>query len=176
MSGRQVAVKDLLPEARFLYRDTEVVTLKTPEKWQDQFGQSLLRLWARRTDTNAEGWVTFGPNAVIELTREAPRMFVTPTEFRTLLDLHMCSDPTPLDPAHDTVVGNMLTRFTKEARPELPNGSWVDAYHYYHPDRFGRVWWLQQAELCKECGQPDNCGDCNHERLEDVSEFGGSLV
>lgn len=34
-------------------------------------------------------------------------------------------------------------------------------------DRYGRIWRLPQAELCPECGQPDNCGDCNHEPLTD---------
>ena len=34
-------------------------------------------------------------------------------------------------------------------------------------DHFGRVWDLPAAELCPECRQPDNCGDCNHEPLSE---------
>lgn len=34
------------------------------------------------------------------------------------------------------------------------------------PDRYGRVW-PPGAEVCPECGQPDNCGDCNHARIND---------
>ena len=34
-------------------------------------------------------------------------------------------------------------------------------------DRYGRQWPLQAAELCLECGQPDNTGDCTHEPLTD---------
>lgn len=34
-------------------------------------------------------------------------------------------------------------------------------------DRYGRTWNLSPDELCPECGQPDNCGDCNHEPLSD---------
>lgn len=32
-------------------------------------------------------------------------------------------------------------------------------------DRFGRVWDHLSDELCKVCGQPDNCGDCSHDPL-----------
>jgi hypothetical protein len=34
-------------------------------------------------------------------------------------------------------------------------------------DRYGRVWNLPSEELCPECGQPDNCGDCDHAPLTD---------
>lgn len=34
-------------------------------------------------------------------------------------------------------------------------------------DRYGRRWPYPENELCPECGQPDNVGDCNHERLGD---------
>lgn len=42
-------------------------------------------------------------------------------------------------------------------------------------DKYGRVWDLPQTELCRECGQPDNCGECNHKRLtdEEVRRLGG---
>jgi hypothetical protein len=35
-------------------------------------------------------------------------------------------------------------------------------------DKFGREWNLSAAELCPECGQPDSCGDCNHEPLSNA--------
>lgn len=36
------------------------------------------------------------------------------------------------------------------------------------PDRYGRAWpELPDSELCAECGQPDNCDDCNHEPYTD---------
>jgi hypothetical protein len=34
-------------------------------------------------------------------------------------------------------------------------------------DTFGRAWPYPKEELCQECGQPDNVGDCNHARLTD---------
>lgn len=35
-------------------------------------------------------------------------------------------------------------------------------------DRFGRDWGVRAwSETCMECGQPDNCGDCNHQPLSD---------
>lgn len=34
-------------------------------------------------------------------------------------------------------------------------------------DKYGRAWDLPANELCFVCGQPDNCGDCNHERYTD---------
>lgn len=42
-------------------------------------------------------------------------------------------------------------------------------------DKFGVQWDLLPAELCSVCGQPDNCGDCNHEPLtdEEVERLGG---
>ena len=45
----------------------------------------------------------------------------------------------------------------------------------YKEDRYGRIWNLPDNELCSECGQPDNCGDCNHFELTsyDVSKLGG---
>jgi predicted 3-demethylubiquinone-9 3-methyltransferase (glyoxalase superfamily) len=32
-------------------------------------------------------------------------------------------------------------------------------------DKFGVNWNLLKEELCHICGQPDNCGDCNHKKL-----------
>ena len=31
-------------------------------------------------------------------------------------------------------------------------------------DRYGRTW-PEGTEVCPSCGQPDNCGECNHHRL-----------
>lgn len=36
-----------------------------------------------------------------------------------------------------------------------------------HTDKFGRRWPFPKSELCDECGQPDSCGDCNHQKLSD---------
>ena len=45
-------------------------------------------------------------------------------------------------------------------------------------DRYGREWNLPTNELCPICGQPDNCGDCDHTKLsdEDVETLGGKLM
>ena len=32
-------------------------------------------------------------------------------------------------------------------------------------DKFGHRWDLPKNELCSTCGQPDSCGDCNHQPL-----------
>jgi len=44
-------------------------------------------------------------------------------------------------------------------------------------DKYGRRWKLPTHELCPECGQPDNTGDCSHERLTDaeVVQLGGKV-
>lgn len=49
-------------------------------------------------------------------------------------------------------------------------GSWTQ-------DEYGRFWQRPGDEPCPECGQPDNCGDCNHEPLTDaeVLDLGGRL-
>ena len=41
-------------------------------------------------------------------------------------------------------------------------------------DKFGRIWDMRPYDLCEYCGQPDNCGDCNHNKLsiEDAKEIG----
>lgn len=47
-----------------------------------------------------------------------------------------------------------------------------------HVDSFGRRWPATTIlESCSTCGQPDNCGECNHEPLtmEDVLLLGGRL-
>lgn len=44
------------------------------------------------------------------------------------------------------------------------------------PDAYGRTWpQVPDAERCRTCGQPDNCGDCNHTPLTDaeVVQLGG---
>lgn len=47
-------------------------------------------------------------------------------------------------------------------------------------DTYGRDWSeLPWEELCDECGQPDNCGDCDHTKLsdEEVAQLkGGPIV
>lgn len=43
-------------------------------------------------------------------------------------------------------------------------------------DKYGNRWPdAPDSEFCSTCGQPDNCGDCNHERLsaEEVRDLGG---
>lgn len=44
-------------------------------------------------------------------------------------------------------------------------------------DKFGRTWDLSLSELCPECGQPDNCGECTHAALSpaEVAVLGGTL-
>jgi hypothetical protein len=45
-------------------------------------------------------------------------------------------------------------------------------------DIYGREWPVEKfpvIEMCFECGQPDNIGDCNHKKLtaEEVKLLGG---
>ena len=42
-------------------------------------------------------------------------------------------------------------------------------------DSYGRIWDNPIWDKCPICGQPDNCGDCNHKPLTetDVIELGG---
>jgi len=44
-------------------------------------------------------------------------------------------------------------------------------------DKYGRIWDNPIWDKCTVCGQPDNCGDCNHQPLTraDVIELGGVL-
>lgn len=47
---------------------------------------------------------------------------------------------------------------------------------YGKKDKFGRVW-NPHTLVCSGCGQPDDCGDCNHKPLsiEDVKALGGKI-
>lgn len=49
--------------------NTEVTILRDREPWQDMFGQQLFRYWARRSDTHAEGWMTYGPAGVVSIVK-----------------------------------------------------------------------------------------------------------
>lgn len=44
----------------------------------------------------------------------------------------------------------------------------------YREDALGNLWPVSTVG-CNECGQPDNCGDCDHTPLaaEEVVELGG---
>lgn len=61
------------------------------------------------------------------------------------------------------------------ASPQEVQGTLYTARQVY--DVYDREWDLPWEERCPECGQPDNCGDCTHEKLsaEDVLELGGRL-
>jgi hypothetical protein len=61
-----------------------------------------------------------------------------------------------------------LIRFVR-----IKTGSIMKTYR----DVFGRIWKLPKNELCPVCGQPDNCGDCNHVRLTkaDVVALGSRI-
>jgi len=61
----EVDVSDVQPGMTFLYRGTRVRVLRAPEGWVDRFGRDMLRFWATREDTGAEGWMPFGPGVSI---------------------------------------------------------------------------------------------------------------
>lgn len=61
----EVDVSDVQPGMTFLYRGTRVRVLRTAEGWVDRFGRDMLRFWAAREDTGAEGWMTYGPGVSI---------------------------------------------------------------------------------------------------------------
>ncbi len=45
--------------------DAEI--LRPAEDWQDTFGRDMLRFWAKRLDTEQEGYVFFGPSAYVHV-------------------------------------------------------------------------------------------------------------
>lgn len=49
-----------------LHRGVNVEILRDAEPTKDRFNRDMVRFWARRTDTDAEGWITFGPDATVE--------------------------------------------------------------------------------------------------------------
>jgi hypothetical protein len=45
--------------------DVHVTVLREAEMHQDIFGRPLLRVWSRREDTGAEGYMSYGPDAEV---------------------------------------------------------------------------------------------------------------
>lgn len=45
-----------------------VTILGEAEPWKDLFGRDMIKFWASRSDTKAEGWYSFGPQATVNLT------------------------------------------------------------------------------------------------------------
>lgn len=54
----------LVPGDRYTYNGTVVEILRDREPHRDRFERDQIKYWARREDTNAEGWVIFGFGAV----------------------------------------------------------------------------------------------------------------
>jgi hypothetical protein len=54
---------DLHPGDRFSRDDTVVTVLRESEPCTDRFGRTMVRYWCRRSDTDAEGWMIYGPDA-----------------------------------------------------------------------------------------------------------------
>jgi len=46
----------------FRHRDVMVTVLEVGVPCRDRFGRDMIRLWCRREDTGAEGWIVFGPD------------------------------------------------------------------------------------------------------------------
>lgn len=67
MSKHQVISGSLRAGHHIVYASTPVTILGAPEPHADRFGQPLLKVWARREDTGAEGWITYGHNILVEL-------------------------------------------------------------------------------------------------------------
>jgi hypothetical protein len=58
---------DIEPGDRFTASGVEVVALRHPVAGSEPWGSPTLRIWAKRSDTGAEGFVTYGPSAKVEL-------------------------------------------------------------------------------------------------------------
>lgn len=56
---------DLKPGDVFDYRGVTVTVLRAREPYRDRFGRDMYRYWCRRGDTNAEGWMEFGPGGEV---------------------------------------------------------------------------------------------------------------
>ena len=67
MTGKVIEMSvdsSLTPGGRFRYAGVWVTVLRAPEPTTDTFGRDMVRVWAKRDDTAAEGWMTFGPDSV----------------------------------------------------------------------------------------------------------------
>jgi hypothetical protein len=58
--------RDVKAGMQFQYQGVTVRVLRDPEPYEEpRFGMKLIRFWATREDTGAEGWMQFGPTALI---------------------------------------------------------------------------------------------------------------
>lgn len=57
-----------------------------------------------------------------------------------------------------------------DVRPRLAPMAPAQEHLRHNRDIWGRPY-PDGFELCRVCGQPDNCGDCNHERCTDAQYF-----
>lgn len=64
MSETQQAA-ELQPGDSYEHAGTTVTVLREQERTVDLFGRPMLRYWASRADTGAEGWVMFGIAGVV---------------------------------------------------------------------------------------------------------------
>jgi hypothetical protein len=54
---------------RVAYRGVAVTILRDGEPHEDRFGQPQVWYWAKREDTNAEGYFPFGTTTTLQLER-----------------------------------------------------------------------------------------------------------
>ena len=71
MTTTTVKPADLQPGDMFLYQrfdaSVSITVLGAPQDHEDMFGRDELKIWCKRDDTGAEGWMTYGFGAGIEL-------------------------------------------------------------------------------------------------------------
>lgn len=60
-----IAVDALRVGDRILYSGAPCTILRDFEPCKDLFGREMHRYWSQRHDTDAEGWLMFGPGAVV---------------------------------------------------------------------------------------------------------------
>lgn len=65
---RSILGEDLRAGTVIVYSGVRTtVLIDTHEPHEDRFGRTLSRVWARREDTGAEGWLAYGPGGVFAL-------------------------------------------------------------------------------------------------------------
>jgi hypothetical protein len=67
---------------------------------------------------------------------------------------------------HAATVGELLSHLVNEGLiTEAATGKFAEALSYFDMTPDTNITWAGtevNSELCPECGQPDNCGDCDH--------------
>ena len=103
------------------------------------------------------------PNSLIQRVRSSKISSLPILSMKPMMVLLLILDMTPMQKPGKN--GRNLPTNTLISSVAM---TWMFPVNEFIKDQYGRWWPYPINELCPTCKQPDNCGDCNHQRLPDT--------